>query len=132
MKLGLIAGALALIAGAPAYAENLDMVCQAHVTNHDAGANTDIDLGDETIRYRLDLSSMRYCDDECENQHPFKATAEEYVFANADGEADTFVQKINRQSGALTYKDKLDDGSVTTKTGPCHQEAFSGFPRAGR
>ena len=131
MKLGLIVGSLALLAAAPAAAESFDMVCQAHVVNHDVQANTDLELGDETIRYRLDLVSMRYCDDECENQHPFKATADDYVFADTDTQADTFVQKINRQTGALTYKDKLDDGSVTLKSGPCQKEAFSGFPKAG-
>jgi hypothetical protein len=132
MKLSLIAGALTLLAAIPADAESFDMVCQAHVVNHDSQTNADLDFGDETIRYRLDLSALRYCDDECENQHPFQATADEYVFANTDSSADQFVQKIDRRTGALTYKDKLDDGSVTLKSGPCQKQAFSGFPGAGR
>jgi hypothetical protein len=129
MKLSLIAGALALLAALPAHAESFDMVCQAHVVNHDSGA--DLDLGDETIRYRIDLSSMRYCDDECETQHPFQMTPDQFVFANSQSRSDTFIQTIDRKTGDLTYKNRLDDGSITTKLGPCRKDAFSGFP-AGR
>jgi hypothetical protein len=86
------------------------------------------------VIYRVDLSRMRYCFNECDRTYPLASVSEsEIVFRRgADvgpGAAADSVERVNRENGRFIEMFVRDDRAmVTVRRGTCQRAEFEGLP----
>lgn len=119
MRAVILAAMLATAAAEPT-SDQFDLVCTAK---------------SDTVRYRIDLATRRYCAGECKSVRSIEeVSASEIVLVRKEPtfQSDSTSRAIiNRSTGAWhTYAYIPGAGLPITRDGTCEKAAFSGLPAA--
>lgn len=82
------------------------------------------------IEIRVDLSSRRFCYDDCRETQPiYSVSGTEIILRNETipSESFSYFHRVNRESGA-SFSSVRMDGVTITSTGRCEPAPFTGFP----
>jgi hypothetical protein len=125
MRIWALAGlGMALVGATPAPPpQAFDLICSG---KRYSGMST---VEDFTQRYRINLSSNRWCWEECrETNDLVSVTESEFVLEKGMIRSTVYkTTSINRQTGRL-FVDYRSDIMRFSETADCEKESFSGFP----
>lgn len=128
MKLVILA-AIAAIATPAAAADQFDLVC--------TGMNKDTSLASRkpiAKHYRVDLTSGRWCQDNCSATEPIASVAQDKIIFRSQAKQyarDTLIiEEVNRVNGEWTdvIFGAPPNGNYWNTSGKCEPAQFSGFP----
>ena len=114
---------------AAALASAFNLSCNLHMTLQ-ASLNDKPHEGSFPWTLRIDLDSMRWCDDKCEETRPIVGVTntELILISDADPRIDAYESlTINRESGRYDHHNRINESSLDEK-GVCERTPFTGFP----
>lgn len=109
-----------------------DLICVGQMTS--GGTHGSVRTRDLTERYRVDLSAMLWCADDCDDIKPIIAVSPGYLtLADASEPDGTYLRSnINRVSGELSMSAQIVQGEgnviYLTQRSTCQRAAFTPLP----
>ena len=126
----IILAALGFAAAPAAAADQFDLICTTEVRYR-----PDADWrASDTLRYRVDLASQRWCGGVCDQGEPLAAVNESFIFFRRhmrESPLDRYVRdRVNRETGNLSVITIMAGplGAFQEFRGQCETAEFCGFP----
>lgn len=104
-----------------------DLICTGNVQHR---SRTMDRLEPYTRRYRVDLGSRRWCEDECRSSFPLAGISATRLTFEESAEGETRIHSfVNRENGYHSSTATDGSGLRIEWTGSCEAARFSGMPR---
>lgn len=117
---------VALVSSAYAAPEQFDLKCTG---NAEIVRGSQSAKGSAQLAFRVDLSSKRYCLDECSVIRPIPSfDADKIVFMSARLYPESRGTTVNRVNGTIFAENFKNTMDVSRFAGTCIAAPFSGFP----